>query len=321
MAMDINPEHETSCTTQYTDAFLKYVENEYCAKHRRVPVDEAENVQCRNPVPSAMASASRQLSFAPYDLSGDDEEYLTPTNVPETQAGRSDHATRLSTSARLYLNSLPEPPKNWAHMIPNLNDYHSDRMEISSTLWIPDITNWWRQQEETHSKYADLSNVVRDIFSIIQNGVEVESSFSLGRDVIGWRQSKTAGDTLHEKVVVRQFTGASHGILAGKDPESDTTNHENDSEMNKAGEERKLYRLAKVHDFLKMWQGSQNLSATQKESRAQTRQLTAIRCISDTAAIVKAFWSFFHLDGAAAFELSERSPLPPALSPKDIPGG
>ena len=31
--MDINPEDETSYTTQYQEAFLKYVENEYCAKH------------------------------------------------------------------------------------------------------------------------------------------------------------------------------------------------------------------------------------------------------------------------------------------------
>jgi len=31
--MDINPEDETSYTTQYQEACLKYVENEYCAKH------------------------------------------------------------------------------------------------------------------------------------------------------------------------------------------------------------------------------------------------------------------------------------------------
>jgi len=35
--MDINPEDETSYTTQYQEAFLRYVENEYCAKHRCVP--------------------------------------------------------------------------------------------------------------------------------------------------------------------------------------------------------------------------------------------------------------------------------------------
>jgi hypothetical protein len=32
--MDINPEDETSYTTQYQESFLKYVENEFCAKYR-----------------------------------------------------------------------------------------------------------------------------------------------------------------------------------------------------------------------------------------------------------------------------------------------
>jgi hypothetical protein len=194
-------------------------------------------------------------------------------------------------------------------------------MEISSTFWIPDITDWWRQQEETHSKYADLSNVARDIFSIIPHGVGVEASFSLGRDVIGWRQSKTTGETLREKVVVRQFARANNGILAGTDPELETMNTENDSEMKKEAEEKKLHRMAKVHDFLEMWQGSQNLRATQKESRAQNKQMTAVGYISDTEEIVKSSWSLFQHDGAAAFKLSERSPLPPALSAKDLPGG
>jgi len=36
---------------------------------------------------------------------------------------------------------------------------------------------------------------------------------------------------------------------------------------------------------------------------------------------VKASWSLFQHDGVAAFELSERSPLPPAVSAKDLPGG
>jgi hypothetical protein len=38
--MDINPEDETSYSTQYQEAFLKYVENEYCDKHQRVPVNK-----------------------------------------------------------------------------------------------------------------------------------------------------------------------------------------------------------------------------------------------------------------------------------------
>jgi len=102
--------------------------------------------------------------------------------------------------------------------------------------------------------------------------------------------------------------------LAVSDPELDTTNTENDSEM-------KLYRIANVHDILEMSQGSQNLRATQKESRTHNQQMTTVEYISDTEEIVKAFWSLFQHDGAAAIKLSERSPLPPALSAKDLPGG
>jgi len=79
--------------------------------------------------------------------------------------------------------------------------------------------------------------------------------------------------------------------------------------------------MAKVHDFWEMWQGSHNLHATQKESRAQNEQMTAVGYISDTEVIVKASLILFQDDGAAAFKLSERSPLPPALSAKDLPGG
>jgi len=109
--------------------------------------------------------------------------------------------------------------------------------------------------------------------------------------------------------------------LAGTDPELDTTNTENDSEMKKEAEEQKLHTMAKVHDFLEMWQGSQSLCATQKESRAQNKQMTAVEYISDTEEIVKASWSLFQHNGAAASKLSERSPLPPALSAKNLPGG
>ena len=149
-----------------------------------MPVNQLQTVPTSNLVPSATASGSYQSSFDPYDLSSDDEEYLTPNNVAETTPGRSDRAARSLTAARLYLNSPPEARKNWGQINPNLNDYHSDPMEISSTFWLPDITNWWRQQEETHSKYTDLSNVACDIFCIIPYGARVEASCFLGQDVI-----------------------------------------------------------------------------------------------------------------------------------------
>jgi len=40
--MDIDLEDATSYTTQYQEAFLKHVENEYCARNRRMPVNRLE---------------------------------------------------------------------------------------------------------------------------------------------------------------------------------------------------------------------------------------------------------------------------------------
>jgi len=133
-AMDINPDDETSYTTQYQEASLKYVVTEYCAEHRRAAVNKLETVPSSNLVPSAAPSGSYQSSFDPDDLSSDDEEYLTPNNVPERTPGRSDRAARLLTATRLYLNSPPEAPIHWGQINPNLNDYHCDAKEISSTF-------------------------------------------------------------------------------------------------------------------------------------------------------------------------------------------
>jgi len=183
--MNINPEDETSYTTQYQEAFLRHVENEYCGKHQCVPVNKHESLPRSNPIPSGTVSESCQSSSDSYNMSSSDDEYLTPNNVADTTPRQTNHAARLFTSARLHPNSAPEAPKNWGQSDENLNDYHSDPMAISSTFWLPGISGWWCQQVDTHSKYTDLSNVERDIFSIRPHGVGVEASFCLGRDVIG----------------------------------------------------------------------------------------------------------------------------------------
>jgi hypothetical protein len=72
--------------------------------------------------------------------------------------------------------------------------------------------------------------------------------------------------------------------------------------------------MAKVHSFLEMWQGSQNLHTTQEESRGHNEQMTVVGYISNTKEMVKVSRSNVQHDGAAAFKLSERSPVPPALS-------
>jgi hypothetical protein len=49
--------------------------------------------------------------------------------------------------------------------------------------------------------------------------------------------------------------------------------------------------------------------------------MTAMGYISDTEEIVKASWSVFQHDGAVAFKLSDRSPLPLPFSASNLPGG
>jgi hypothetical protein len=163
--------------------------------------------------------------------------------------------------------------------------------------------------------------VAQDIFSIIPHGDGVEVSFSLRRDVIGCSLSNSTGETLREKVIIRQCAQANNWILAGTDPVLDTMNAENDSEMNQEAEEWKLHRLGQVNDRLEMWQGSQNLRAPQKISCALIMQIAVVGYISDTEQIAKASWSLFPHDGAAAFKSSEMSPLPPAWFAKDLHGG
>jgi len=78
-------------------------------------------------------------------------------------------------------------------------------METSSTVWLLDNNNWLHQHKEIHSKYVDFSIVACDIFSIIPHSVGVQASVSLGRDIVGWRQSETTGEMLWDKVIGWQF--------------------------------------------------------------------------------------------------------------------
>jgi hypothetical protein len=74
MWMDITSEHETSYTTQYQEAFLKNVENEYYTKHQRLLVTKPKIIPNRNLVSSGIPSTSGQSSYNPYDLYSNDEE-------------------------------------------------------------------------------------------------------------------------------------------------------------------------------------------------------------------------------------------------------
>jgi hypothetical protein len=112
---------------------LKNVENDYYAKHQHVTVNKHKSVPSSNLVLSAPASGSGQSLFDLYDVSSNDEEYIMPINVAETTPGQSNSITLFITPTRLHLNSQREAPKNQRRINTNLNDYHSDPIEISST--------------------------------------------------------------------------------------------------------------------------------------------------------------------------------------------
>jgi len=116
-----------------------------------VLVNKLKTIPSSNLVLSVKASGSYQSSIDPYDWSNFDEECLMPNNVAEMIPGRSNCTACLLTATSIYLNLLPVETNNWGQIIPNHNDYHSDQMVISSTLWIPDIPNCWCQQEDMHS--------------------------------------------------------------------------------------------------------------------------------------------------------------------------
>jgi hypothetical protein len=80
----------------------------------------------------------------------------------------------------------------------------------------------------------------------------VEGSFSHAGDDFRWRQSKHTGETLRKQFLFRQCPQANNGILVGDCEVLDTAETENHLELKKEVDERKLHRMAKVHNFLGM---------------------------------------------------------------------
>jgi len=117
MGIDIHSEDETSFTTKFANAFLKYVEIQYCANHRHLHVIEPKCELSNNHFPSIMASRSGHSSFDQYDLSSNDEEYSIHGIVEETMPGLSENKVCLLTAAGLDLNSLHDQPKQWGKII------------------------------------------------------------------------------------------------------------------------------------------------------------------------------------------------------------
>jgi hypothetical protein len=97
------------------------------------------------------------------------------------------------------------------------------------------------------------------------------------------------------------------------------TKTETNSEMKNEVLEWTLYRIAKVNDFLEMWQGSQNQCATLKVSDSSNKQMPAVEYILDREEIVNASSSLFQCGCTASLKLLERLLLPTAFSAKGPP--
>jgi len=61
--MYINPDNNITNTTQSQEIFLKHIENECCAKHRRLSINQSEMVTSNNHFPTGMTFGSGQSSF------------------------------------------------------------------------------------------------------------------------------------------------------------------------------------------------------------------------------------------------------------------
>jgi hypothetical protein len=79
--------------------------------------------------------------------------------------------------------------------------------------------------------------------------------------------------------------------------------------------------MAKIHDILQMLQSSDELRAIRMESHHHNKQMTGAGYLPSMEGIVKTSLSLFQHDCDTAFQLSETSPLSPALSAKNLPGG
>ena len=145
---------------------------------------------------STSRSASPDVAY--FSESSDDFAHRsgTPACPPITPA-RALQQDCLMEVARKYINSVNADPAALGQHPPKTDDLKSDNpQELTAAFWKPDVTAYWREQEDSCTQYAPLARMARDVFSVIPHGLGVEASFSLGRDVLGWRQCRTSGDML-----------------------------------------------------------------------------------------------------------------------------
>jgi hypothetical protein len=115
--MDINHADKASFTAQSEVAYLQYVENEYCGKHRCMQVMKPECFPRNHSFLCAMSPGFSGSSVNLYDLCDNEEGYLTSFIVAEMTPGHSHYAPCLLTAARFCFDSPLELTNNWRQLI------------------------------------------------------------------------------------------------------------------------------------------------------------------------------------------------------------
>ena len=259
--MNIDPKDSESYTAQYTEAFIDYWEEMYvvpqCApKSRKEDLDSHET---KSDMDSAMFDSSTSRSASPdvayFRERSDDfaDSSGTPACPPITPA-RVLPQDRLMEVARKYIKSVNADPAALGQHPPKTDNLKSENpQELTAAFWKPDVAAYWQEHEDSCTEYAPLARMARDVFSVIPHGIGVEASFSLGCDVLGWRQCRTSGDMLQKKVIVRQFSRSNPGILAGAD--IGLPNNATAAQNEQKEEDKKLLKLAGISDHIHFRRG------------------------------------------------------------------
>ena len=297
--MAIASEDGDSYTTQYSNAFLAYWESNYVNISVGGQVNQNKMENEGGGSESTRNAEKRIPRIYGLDSSDEDDdlEVIGSSSTPRTTSRK----TLLMQQARQYLANAPVIIESEQNDYPVGDELLShDPEELTASFWYPDVAGWWLKQETTMGEYRDLARMARDIFSVMPHGVGVEASFSLGRDVISWRQSRTTGVTLQQKVVVRQWARSNNGILP-EDIANQLLPSSSDDEQRKR-EDQRLDRLATLRDFLLFKKESDNLRSMQKKLKGKDVSVSGLGYISDQDDGREEDWHQFAHDGNQAFE-------------------
>ena len=109
---------------------------------------------------------------------------------------------------------------------------NDDPGKVTISWFEPGPDGYWRKiasmPAQGDIKYLQrVEQMARDIFSCVPHGVGVESSFSIARNVISWKQSRMTANTLKSNMIVRQHLLKKNTYTYRGDRHSDPNHDQN----------------------------------------------------------------------------------------------